>query len=182
MIVFPETIKKYSSHGDGLFNQDDFSSIGKNVIFERDVLVFHPETINIGNNVYVGHQTILKGYYKNFMTIGNNTWIGQQCFFHSAGGIEIGNGVGIGPKVTIITSQHRPKKKEDAILFSPLEFQTVRLMDGCDIGCNSTILPGVCIGEGAIIAAGAVVNTDVPAFEVWGGVPAKKINTRIDQQ
>lgn len=181
MIFFPETIKEYSSHGDGLFNEDDFLSIGKNVIFERDVLVFHPEKINIGNNVYVGHQTILKGYYKNFMSIGNNTWIGQQCFFHSAGGIDIGNGVGIGPRVTIITSQHRPEKKEDAVLFSPLEFKAVRLMDGCDIGCNSTILPGVCIGEGAIIAAGAVVNTDVPAFEIWGGVPARRINSRIDQ-
>jgi len=180
MIVLPELFKEFSSHGEGRFQIDNFLFIGNNVIIERDVLVFHPETISIGTNVYIGHQTILKGYYKSSMKIGSNTWVGQQCFFHSAGGIEIGSGVGIGPKVSIVTSQHRPVKQEDAVLFSPLEFRSVRLMDGCDIGCNSTILPGVCIGEGAIIAAGAVVNRDVPAFEVWGGVPAKKINSRYN--
>jgi len=175
---FPDEIKNFASHGDGRFEIADISRLGENVVFERGILVFHPENLEIGNNVYIGHNTILKGYYKNKMLIGSDCWIGQDCFFHSAGGISIGRGVGIGPKVSILTSQHRPETKTGPVLFSGVEFQGVVLEDGCDIGVNSTILPGVTIGEGAIIAAGAVVNKDVPAYEVWGGVPAKKIAER----
>ena len=173
-----EGFKQNKTHGTGLFNLEDFKQIGENVIIEHEVLVFHPEHILIGNNVYIGHQTILKGYYKNQLEIGEHTWIGQQCFFHSAGGIKIGKAVGIGPKVTILTSQHRRSKEDIPVLFSPLEFKEVILGDGCDIGAGAIILPGVTIGKGAIIAAGSVVNKNVPAYETWGGVPSKKINSR----
>lgn len=169
--------KKFSSHGTGYFSAEQISSLGENVIFETGVLLFHPENIEIGSNVYIGHNTILKAYHSNKLIVGNDTWIGQDCFFHSAGGIIIGNGVGIGPKVSVITSQHRPADKEP-VLFSPLEFKAVILEDGCDIGVNATILPGVTIGKGAIVAAGAVVVSSIPPYEVWGGVPAKKISER----
>src|SRR5688572_18835444 len=99
--------KANHSHGTGKFNSGDFKAIGENVIFEKGVLVFHPETIELGNNIYIGHNTILKGYYKNLLIIGNNTWIGQGSYFHSAGGIKIGNNVGIGPSVKILTSYHK---------------------------------------------------------------------------
>jgi acetyltransferase-like isoleucine patch superfamily enzyme len=173
-----DTNKLNKSHGTGYFSLDEFRSIGQNVILEEGVLVFHPEKIILGNNIYVGHQTILKGYYKNEMVIGDNTWIGQQCFFHSAGGIKIGKAVGIGPRVTILTSQHRPTDRNLPVLYSEIEFQPVILLDGCDIGSGTVILPGVTIGEGAIVAAGAVVNKNVQPFEIWGGVPAKKIKER----
>lgn len=175
---FSDRIKKYSSHGDGIIDLSAISKLGENVIFESGVLIFHPENLEIGNNIYIGHNSILKGYYKNRFIIGNDTWIGQCCFFHSAGGITIGRGVGIAPKVSILTSQHRPVTSSEPVLFSDIEFRPVVLEDGCDIGVNSTILPGVVIGEGAIVAAGAVVNKSVPAYEVWGGVPAQKISLR----
>jgi len=170
--------KQNRSHGSGKYGASDFKLLGENVILESDVLVFHPENVAIGNNVYVGHQTIIKGYYKNQLTIGDNTWIGQQCFLHSAGGLVIGRSVGIGPRVTILTSQHRPLDRGMPVLFSPIEFKEVELKEGCDIGAGSIVLPGVVIGEGAIIAAGAVVNKDVPPYEIWGGVPARKLKTR----
>src|SRR5438067_2074815 len=94
------------SHGTGEFTLAQFARLGKNVVLEAGILVFHPENIDIGDDVYVGHQTILKGYYKNKMTIGAGTWIGQQCFFHSAGGLTIGCHVGIAPAVKILTSAH----------------------------------------------------------------------------
>lgn len=170
--------KQYSSHGDGSFTPSQFAALGNNVIFEKGVLVFHPENITIAENVYIGHNTILKAYYKNTLQIGRNTWIGQDCFFHAAGNIVIGETVGIGPKVSILTSQHRPQQKTEIVLFSSLEFKEVVLEDGCDIGVNTTILPGVVIGKGAIVAAGAVVNKSIPPYEIWGGVPAKKIGER----
>jgi acetyltransferase-like isoleucine patch superfamily enzyme len=172
--------KVNQSHGTGEFSRDSFSKCGKNVVFERGVLVFHPENIEIGENVYIGHNTILKGYYKNKMVIGDHSWIGQGCFFHSAGGIEIGRAVGIGPMVKIITSQHRPTESDIDIpvLFSPTEAKKVILKDGCDIGVGSVILPGVTIGEGAIIGAGAVLTKDVPNYEIWAGVPARFMRKR----
>lgn len=166
------------SHGDGQFDNSDFKSLGKNVVIEKGVLVFHPENITIGDNVYVGHQTILKAYYKGKMEIGEGSWIGQQCFFHSAGDIVIGKAVGIGPGVKIITSHHEDINTTEPVLYQELKFKAVIIEDGADLGVGSIILPGVKIGKGAIIGAGAVVNTDIPDFAVAAGVPAKIIRIR----
>lgn len=173
-----EGLRKYKSHGTGCFKLKDFKKIGKNVVFERGVLVFHPENIEIGDNVYIGHNTILKAYHRNKFIIGNNSWIGQGCYFHSAAGIRIGNAVGIGPMVKIISSYHKEEGLDKPILFSPLEFKEVVLEDGCDIGIGSIILPGVRIGKGAIIGAGSVVTKDVSAYSIAAGVPAKLLRKR----
>ena len=170
--------KMHKTHGDGSFSLNDFKKIGENVIFERGVLVFHPENISIGNNVYIGHNTILKGYYKNEMVIGDHTWIGQGCFLHSGGGIEIGKAVGIGPMVKIITSVHREDDLSKPLIFCDLEFGKVIIEDGCDIGVGVIILPGVKIGKGSIIGAGSVVNKDVEPYTVVAGVPAKVLRRR----
>jgi acetyltransferase-like isoleucine patch superfamily enzyme len=166
------------SHGTGKFTLDQFCKIGENVVFENETLVFHPENIEIGNNVYIGHQTILKGYYKGKMKIGDGTWIGQQCFFHSAGDITLGKNVGIGPCVKIITSYHSEEGIEKPILHSKINFEPVIIEDDADIGVGAIILPGVKIGKGSQIGAGAVVNTDIPDYSVAVGVPAKVIKYR----
>lgn len=173
-----DKIKDYASHGNGKFRPEQLKALGENVIFEEGVMIFHPENIAIGKNVYIGHRTILKGYYKNLLTIGDNTWIGQCCFFHSAGGIEIGKAVGIGPNVQIITSAHQETDPEKPVLYEPLSFKKVILKDGCDIGVGSIILPGVTVGEGAIIGAGSVVTKDIPDRAVAAGVPARIIRNR----
>lgn len=172
-------MRNFASHGDGSFQTKDFASIGTNVIFEKEVMVFNPEKIFLGNNVYIGHRTMLKGYFKNTMKIGNNVWIGQNCFFHSAGGIVIEDNVGIGPNVSILTSQHRPIDEETPVLDSPVEMKEVILEEGCDIGTGSILLPGVRIGRGAIIGAGSVVTKDVPANMIYCGVPAKFVSKKI---
>lgn len=174
--------RQNQSHGTGQFRLQDFRRIGQNVILEAGVLVFHPETIELGDNVYVGHNTILKGYYRGAFLIGDHTWIGQGCFFHSAGNITIGRAVGIGPMVKVLTSAHEGAADLDApILCSPLRFAPVVVEDGCDIGIGAILLPGVTIGEGAVVGAGSVVTTDVPGYEVWAGVPARCLRSRRDR-
>ncbi|MCM8758795.1 MAG: acyltransferase [Candidatus Omnitrophica bacterium] len=173
-----DSYRLQKSHGTGNFRINQFKSLGKNVVFEKGVLVFHPENIEIGDNVYIGHNTILKGYYKNLMVIGDHTWIGQQCFLHSAGGLIIGKGVGIGPAVIILTSEHDASNIEIPVYFNPLKFERVIIKDGADIGAGSIILPGITIGEGAIIGAGSVITHDIPDYEIWAGVPARKLKTR----
>jgi acetyltransferase-like isoleucine patch superfamily enzyme len=166
------------SHGTGEFAPGDFARLGRDVVFEAGVLVFHPETIEIGDDVYVGHQTILKGYHRNQMRIGSGTWIGQQCFFHSAGGLTIGRRVGIGPGVRILTSAHRLDQTDKAILDNPLDFAPVAIEDEGDLGVGAIVLPGVRIGRGAQVGAGAVVSVDVPAYAVVAGVPARVLRMR----
>lgn len=166
------------SHGSGEFSRAEFARLGDGVVFEAGVLVFHPETIEIGSDVYVGHQTILKGYYKNRMSIGDGTWIGQQCFLHSAGGMSIGRNVGIGPGVRIVTSAHRLDELDRPILHSTLDFAPVVIDDECDIGVGAVILPGVRIGPGAQVGAGAVVTREVPGRAIVAGVPARVIGMR----
>ncbi len=170
--------KPKRSHGTGQFRREDFRRLGEGVVIEPGVLVFHPENIEIGDHVYVGHDTILKGYYRNTMEIGAGTWIGQQCFFHSAGGMRIGRNVGIGPAVKILTSQHEDAGVDGPILHAPIRFAEVVIEDDCDLGAGAIVLPGVRIGRGTQVGAGAVVTKDTPAFSVVAGVPAKLLRTR----
>ena len=167
------------SHGSGAFSPSDFARLGAGVVFEPGVLVFHPETIEIDDEVYVGHQAILKGYYKGRMVIGARSWIGQQAFLHSAGGITVGVRVGIGPGAKLLTSRHElPADRGAAIMDGPLAFAPIVLGDGCDVGIGAVVLPGVTVGRGAQIGAGAVVTHDVPAGAIVAGVPARVIGNR----
>lgn len=166
-------MKQFTSHGSGEIDRALFAGLGTNVIFEPGAMVFHPEQVLLGNNVYVGHYAILKGYYKNRMTIGNNVWIGQHCLLHAAGGLTVGDNVGIGPGVCITTSYHRELGRAPPILFAELAMNPVVLKDDCNIGVNAVILSGVTIGRGSQVGAGAVVVQDVPDYAVVTGVPAR---------
>lgn len=166
------------THGTGRFEPSQLRALGEGVVIEEGVLVFHPENVSLGDRVYVGHQAILKGYYKNELRVGAGTWIGQQCFLHAAGGIEIGRDVGIGPGVKVLTSVHGEPGADRPIMDGAIEFKRVVLGDGCDIGVGAIILPGVTVGEGAQVGAGAVVVRDVPPRAVVAGNPARLLRYR----
>ncbi len=166
------------SHGTGEWDRSQFARLGEGVVIEAGVLVFHPENIEIDDDVYVGHHTMLKGYHTNRMVIGAGTWIGQQCFFHSAGGITIGRNVGIGPAVKILTSFHAEEGISKPILHSRIEFAPVVVEDDCDLGIGSILLPGVTVGRGCQVGAGAVVTRSVAPYSVVVGVPARVLRVR----
>lgn len=166
------------SHGSGAWTVAEFAAFGAGSVIEGDVLVFHPEHVAIGAGVYVGHRAILKGYHRNRLVIGDGTWIGEQCFFHAAGGLTIGRNVGIGPGVRIITSFHTEEGIDRPILHSRIEFGPVVIEDDADLGVGSIVLPGVTIGRGVQVGAGAVVSRDLPAFVVAAGVPARIVRRR----
>lgn len=167
------------THGDGTFSPTDLAHLGEGVVLEPGVLIFHPENVLIHDDVYVGHQAILKGYFKNQLVIGPRSWIGQQAFFHAGGGLTIGTRVGIGPGVKILTSAHElPADREVPIMDGALRFAPVVIEDGADLGVGAIILPGVTVGRGAQVGAGAVVTRDVPPYAIVAGVPAKQIGSR----
>jgi acetyltransferase-like isoleucine patch superfamily enzyme len=169
---------RHRTHGTGAFRPEELRALGPDCVLEPGVLVFHPENVSLGRNVYVGHQTILKGYYKNELRIGDESWIGQQCFMHAAGGITVGARVGVGPGVKILTSQHAEAGRGIPVLFSPIETAPVVVEDDADVGVGAILLPGVTVGRGAVVGAGAVVTSDVPAYAVVAGVPARMLRSR----
>ncbi len=105
------------------------------------------------------------------ITVGKNVFINSGCHFQDQGGITIGDGVLIGHNVVLATLNHdfSPKKR------STLHPAPIVIGENVWIGSNATVVPGVTIGNGSIIAAGAVVTKNVPENVVAGGVPAKII-------
>ena len=167
------------SHGAGAVDLAQLARCGVGVVFEPGALVFHPENVELGDDVYVGHYAILKGYHQNRLRIGARSWIGQGAFLHAAGGLDVGIRVGIGPGAKIITSSHAlPADASAAVMDGALRFAPVTLDDGCDVGTGAVILPGVRIGRGAVVGAGAVVTRDVPAGAVVAGSPARVLRYR----
>jgi acetyltransferase-like isoleucine patch superfamily enzyme len=166
------------SHGTGAIDRAAMKRCPASVVIEPGALVFHPENVSLDEDVYVGHLAILKGYYKNELVVGRGTWIGQAAFLHAAGGIRIGEDVGIGPHVCILTSTHGEPGRDLPIMKGALEFAPVVLEDGCDIGVGAVILHGVTIGRGAQVGAGAVVTADVAPLSVVAGNPARVLRTR----
>ena len=166
------------SHGTGRFRVEDLAACGEGCVLEEGCLIFHPERVFLGRDVYVGHLAMLKGYYKSDLRVGDGTWIGQGAFLHSAGGITIGANVGIGPGVHVLTSVHREAGRAIPILHAPLDFAPVVIEDDADLGVGAIVLPGVTIGRGAQVGAGAEVTRDVAPYSVVAGNPARVLRER----
>lgn len=167
-----------TSHGDGRWTPNDFAAFGEGSVIENTALIFRPEHISIGDGVYIGHNVIAKAYPGGELQIGDGTWIGEHTYLNSAGSLRVGRNVGIGIGVRIITSSHSEQGRDVPILHSPLEYAAVEIGDDSDIGVSSTILPGVRIGDGVQVAAGAVVAEDLPDYCVAAGVPARILRWR----
>lgn len=108
-----------------------------------------------------------------YITIGKDVFINMGCTFMDRGGITIEDKVLIGPKVNLITENH----PEDPELRRFVYAKPIHIKKGAWIGASATVLPGVTIGENAIVAAGAAVTKNVPDNAIVGGVPAKVIRT-----
>lgn len=107
------------------------------------------------------------------ITVGKNVFINSGCRFRDQGGITIGDGSLIGHNVVLATLNHGLSPDERHDLFPA----PIHIGKNVWLGANVTVLPGVTIGDNAVIAAGAVVTKDVPADAVMAGVPAKEIRT-----
>jgi maltose O-acetyltransferase len=107
------------------------------------------------------------------LEIGNHTVVNANCHLDGRGGLRIGDNVSISEGVWILTDEHDINDPAFNEVLAP-----VRIDDYAFLGSKALVLPGVTIGRGAVVAAGAVVTKDVPPFAVVGGVPAKAIGER----
>jgi maltose O-acetyltransferase len=112
--------------------------------------------------------------YSNLI-IGNNCHIGKNCFFDLRGKVKIEDNVVVSMQTTFIT--HQDLNKSDLRSIFPASKNNICIANNTYIGANATILQGVTISQYTIIAAGAVVNRNVEAYTIFGGVPAKFIKS-----
>lgn len=126
---------------------------GKNI--DESIFMFPPFYTDFGKNI----------------SIGKNVFFNTGCTFQDRGGITIGDGTQIGQNVVLSTLNHgiAPEKRNTTYPFPIVIGKNVW------IGANATVVPGVTVGDNAIIAAGAVVTKDVPTNAIVAGVPAKVI-------
>lgn len=147
--------------------KSSFGSCGKNVRIAYDCDIKPPKNIYIGNNSQIGPHSL---------------------FWSTRAKIIIGDNVLMGPNITIITGDHRTdiigrhiiEISDDEKL--PEHDLDVIIENGVWIGSNVTILKGVTLGEGAVVAAGSVVTKNIEPYGIYAGVPAKKIKNRFDNE
>jgi acetyltransferase-like isoleucine patch superfamily enzyme len=160
-------------------------SVGQGVTIDDYVVIdaLSKNGVNIDDNVSIGRGTIIQctGVLKNLgegIKIGRNTGISPNAFFGAQGGIIIGENVIMGPGVSFHSENHIYEDIHIPIRLQGEIRKGIVVEDNCWIGAKCTILDGVRIGKGSIIAAGSVVTRDVLEESVVGGIPAKLIKKR----
>jgi|SRR4030095_11277805 acetyltransferase-like isoleucine patch superfamily enzyme len=137
----------------------------------------HIETFQIGTGVFIGAQSFIQGRFDGTCVIGDHVWIGPQSYF-DARNLIIEDYVGWGPGAKVLGSTHSGIPIEVPIVQTDLEIKPVVIEAWADIGTNAVVLPGVRVGKGSIVGAGAVVTSDVPPFAIVAGVPARFLRWR----
>ncbi|TDQ09923.1 acetyltransferase-like isoleucine patch superfamily enzyme [Pedobacter metabolipauper] len=162
-----------------LIQKTRLGHLGKRVFLDKSI-----ELLRFPKNIFIKDDVVIKEGAKicscnstAIVRIGERTTVGYNTFIFASEKIEIGNDCMIAPFVYIVDSNHQIAR-EIKINQQPNETAPIRIEDDVWIASNVTILKGVTIATGAVIAANSVLNQSVPAYEIWGGSPAKKIGER----
>jgi acetyltransferase-like isoleucine patch superfamily enzyme len=153
--------------------------LGRGAYLDHGVYIHAtPGGVTIGDGTYVMHNAILHVY--NFrdlphagITIGARSLVGEGCVLRGQGGITIGDDVFLAPLVQVLAVDHSFSDPDLPISMQPISARGISIDDDVWIGGGAIILDGVRIGRHSVVAAGAVVTRDVPAWSVVGGVPAR---------
>ncbi len=160
---------------------------GRGVTLEEYVQIdaLSREGVYLGDNVSVGRFSVIEatGALTQLgagCSIGANSNLGDYNFVGAAGGVRIGENVLIGQRVSFHSENHVADRTDIPMKAQGVTHQGIIVEDDCWLGTGATLLDGVTIGRGSIVAAGAVVTRSVAPFSVVGGVPARVIRNRIE--
>jgi acetyltransferase-like isoleucine patch superfamily enzyme len=161
--------------------------LGTQVIIEdgAEINCLASNGMQLGDRVSIGKYAIIRpsniygGPIGEGLVMGNNSNIGPYNYIGCSGKITIGNNVMLAPRVSIYAENHVFDNPNITIKAQGVAKSAVVIEDDCWIAANVVILAGVTIGKGSVIAAGSVVNDDIPAFSVVAGVPARVIKSRL---
>ncbi len=127
--------------------------------------------LKIGKNSKILSGTFIIG--PHHIEIGENTIVWHHCFLDGRIGLRIGNNVSVSLEACVLSQTHDVRSPDFALAGG-----VTILEDRCWLGTRSMVLPGLKIGEGAVVAAGAVVTCDVEPYTIVAGVPARLVGTR----
>jgi len=155
------------------------AKLGNNVVlFPGALLLRYPRNIQLDAAVVIktgAHICPCNPQAK--VHIGARTSIGFHCFIYASSGISIGYDCQIAPFVYVVDSDHGTRK-DTLMNLQPNSAKPIQIGNDVWIGAHAVILSGVKIGDGAVVAAGAVVNSNVAPYAIVGGVPARVLGER----
>ena len=157
---------------------------GEEVRIAHSVEIRGPERLRIGHHTMVDVGVVLHCGNPEWspadagITIGPHSYVGPNSVLFGGGGIEIGESVLLSPGVMIVSHQHTFARRDVDTRLQPLDFGRVVIERDVWIGANATVLPGVRVGAGSVVGAGAVVTRDVPSGKLVLGVPARVARDR----
>ena len=153
--------------------------LGKEIVVDSNVKILRfPQNISLRDKVILKEGVrICPTNQLATISIGKRSTIGYHTMIFATKNITIGADCLIAPFCYIIDSNHQIKK-DKLINSQPIEAKSIIIGNDVWLGANVTVLPNVKIGNGAVIAAGSVVNRNIPPYTVFGGVPAIKLNDR----
>jgi acetyltransferase-like isoleucine patch superfamily enzyme len=133
--------------------------------------------VDLGKNCRIRSGSKLNSW-GGFIKLGANISINSGVVILGTGGIVIGDNTRVASNTVITSSNHIFSNKDKSIIEQGITSKGIKIQEDVWIGANVTILDGVNIGRGSIVAAGAVINSDVSPYSIVGGVPAKFIKNR----
>lgn len=132
----------------------------------------------VGRFVSIRPTNVLLGPVGEGLSMGDNSNIGAYGYVGCSGFVQIGAGVLMGPRVSLLGENHNFEDLSRPIRDQGVRREGIVVGDDCWLGAGSVVLDGTTIGAGSVVAAGAVVSRDVPPGSVVGGVPARLIRER----
>lgn len=145
------------------------------------ISVTWPHQIQLGRDCIIEPDIVFKydGPWRqgHSIIIGDRVFLGRSCEFNVQGSVKIGDDSLIASGCKLIDHDHQLNTAKP-IAQQPCDIASIVIDAGAWLGANVIVLKGVHIGEGAIVGAGSVVNRSIPAFEIWAGVPARRVGAR----
>jgi acetyltransferase-like isoleucine patch superfamily enzyme len=142
------------------------------------VVICNPRHVHVGSDVTIEPLAVLMGAPEGELRIGSETLIAPHAYLQGLGRLRVGEHVGVGAGVWMLTAVHAETPPGEPITAAPLRYGEIEVADGCDLGVGSILLPGPRLGTGVQVGAGAVVRGQHPSGAVIAGVPARLLRAR----
>lgn len=156
-----------------------FASFGRETVLQPPIRLHGQDRVSIGSGVFVGRGAWLQTIEsepgrRGTIVIGDDTSMAGNCTISAALSVEIGRAVSFARGVYVADHAHSYSDPSKPILAQGItDIRPVAIGDGAWLGQNAVILPGVRIGQGAVVSANSVVSSDVPDYSVVAGIPAR---------
>ncbi len=183
------------------FKNPKFAILGRNVKFFNSKKIHYGKFMRLGDNVFmsalakdgifIGNNVSLGAFSRiivstslndlgKYIRIGNDVGIGEYAYLGGAGGLEIGDECIVGQYLSCHPENHNHAELDVSIRHQGVKRKGIKIGNNCWIGSKVTVLDGVIIGSGCIIAAGTVVTKSFPDNSIIGGIPARLLKTRTN--